>query len=59
MIMYTIISYELDIAGRWLVRVAINNSRTIFLSFDHYPSQEEVDATVTKWIESQEPEEQP
>jgi hypothetical protein len=57
--MYTIISREQDIAGRWLVRVAINDERTIFLNFDHDPSQEEVDTAVTKWLESQQPEEQP
>ena len=53
--MYQVVSKEQDIAGRWLVRVVITPERTAFFSFNHNPTQEEVDAVVEKYLNPPQP----
>lgn len=49
---YTITEVFLDPANKYRVRVVINENSTQFFKFDHYPSQEEVNLTVSNYLES-------
>lgn len=54
--MYQIVSKEQDMAGRWMVRAVITSERTAFFSFDHDPTQAEVDAVADKYVNRPQPE---
>lgn len=43
---YIIIENVVDASAAHRIRVIVDENNTIFLKFDHYPSQEEVNTTV-------------
>ena len=47
---YTISELFLDPANKYRVRVIIDENRTEFFKFDHYPTQEEVNEVVNTYI---------
>jgi len=47
---YTISELFLDPANKYRVRVIIDENRTEFFKFDHYPTQEEINETVTVYL---------
>ena len=49
---YIISELFLDPANKYRVRVIIDENRTEFFKFDHYPTQEEVNEAVIVYINS-------
>lgn len=52
---YTITEVFLDDGGNYRTRVIISDEtkETMFLKFDHYPTQDEVNAVVQNYISSE------
>ncbi len=50
--MYKIHSVEKDMAGKYRVKVKINESESIQFKFDHIPDQDEVDLHVERLIQA-------
>lgn len=50
---YTISELFLDPANKYRVRVIIDENRTEFFKFDHYPTQDEVNAMVEIYLNNQ------
>ena len=48
---YIITESFLDMGNRYRTRVIISDTETIFLSFDHFPTQEEVNVLVELELE--------
>jgi hypothetical protein len=49
--MYKIIKHSIDLAGIYRVSVEIKPRFIRLFNFDHYPTQEEVDAVAQRYIE--------
>lgn len=62
--LYTIISLEQDMAGKWYARVvtAVDSNdepaETQFFKFDTQPTPEDVQAAVNQWLASQQQQEE-
>jgi hypothetical protein len=50
---YIISELFLDPANKYRVRVIINENRSEFFKFDHYPTQEEVNIVVENYLYNQ------
>lgn len=50
---YTVVETIVDIAGKYRVRVLIDENTAQFFKFDHAPSQEEIDIFVTNYLKNQ------
>ena len=50
--MFEIANHFVDAAGKYFVRVVISETEAHFFNFDHYPTQEEVDARATLYVEA-------
>ncbi len=48
--MYPIISINVDVASKWIVRVMIDTDNTAFFKFDTEPTQELIDSTVEEYL---------
>jgi hypothetical protein len=56
--MFEIANHFIDEAGVYFVRVVIDDTQAQFFTFDHYPTQEEVDTVAQRFVDAQqEPEE--
>ena len=51
---YEINEIIIDPAGKYRARVIIDENSSIFLKFDHYPSQEEVNIVVENYLQNTE-----
>lgn len=49
---YTIVEIIVDAAGKYRVRVLINENTAQFFKFDHVPSQEEVNEVVENYLQN-------
>jgi hypothetical protein len=49
--MYKIIKHIVDMAGIYMVVVEINKGTAKIFNFDHYPTQEEVDAVAQRFVD--------
>jgi hypothetical protein len=52
---YKITEVFLDAADKYRARVVIDENSTQFFKFDYYPTQEEVNETVSNYLQSQNP----
>jgi hypothetical protein len=52
--MFEIANHFIDEAGVYFVRVVISDSEAQFFTFDHYPTQEEVDTVAQRFVDSKE-----
>jgi hypothetical protein len=52
--MFEIANHFIDEAGVYFVRVVISDSEAQFFTFDHYPSQEEVDTVAQRFVNAKE-----
>ena len=50
--MFEIANHFIDAAGVYFVRVVISDSEAQFFTFDHYPTQEEVDTVAQRFVEA-------
>jgi hypothetical protein len=50
---YTISELFLDPANKYRVRVIIDENTTEFFKFDHYPTQDEVNSIVERYLNNQ------
>jgi hypothetical protein len=50
--MYEIVDHFIDLAGVYFIRVKINENQTNFFTFDHYPTQEEVDTVAQRFVDA-------
>lgn len=50
--MYEIANHFIDEAGVYFVRVVIDDTEARFFTFDHYPTQEEVDEVAQRYVDS-------
>lgn len=50
--MYKIANHFVDEAGVYFVRVVISDTEAQFFTFDHYPTQEEVDEVAQRYVEA-------
>lgn len=50
--MYEIANHFIDEAGVYFVRVVISDTEAQFFTFDHYPTQEEVDTVAQRFVEA-------
>jgi len=50
--MFEIANHFIDEAGVYFVRVVISDSEAQFFTFDHYPTQEEVDTVAQRFVEA-------
>ena len=50
--MFEIANHFIDEAGVYFVRVIIDETEAQFFTFDHYPTQEEVDARAQIYLEA-------
>jgi hypothetical protein len=48
--MFEIANHFIDEAGVYFVRVVIDENQTQFFTFDHYPTQEEVDLVAQRFV---------
>jgi hypothetical protein len=56
--MFEIANHFIDEAGVYFVRVVIDDTQAQFFTFNHYPTQEEVDTVAQRFVDAQqEPEE--
>ena len=53
--MFEIANHFIDEAGVYFVRVVIDETEAQFFSFDHYPTQEEVDTVAQRFVEAKQP----
>lgn len=51
--MYEIANYFIDASGVYFVRVIIDETQAQFFTFDHYPTQEEVDLVAQQFVDAQ------
>jgi hypothetical protein len=51
--MFEIANYFIDEAGVYFVRVVIDDTQAQFFTFDHYPTQEEVDLVAQRFVDAQ------
>lgn len=47
---YTIVETIIDPAGKYRLRILIDENTTQFFKFDHLPSQEEINNFVTNYL---------
>ena len=52
--MFEIANHFIDAAGVYFVRVVISDSEAQFFTFDHYPTQEEVDTVAQRFVDARE-----
>jgi hypothetical protein len=52
--MYEILEMNTEPDGHLIVRVAINENRSVFFSFQETPTQEQIDAEVQKLLQAEE-----
>jgi hypothetical protein len=52
--MFEIANHFIDEAGVYFVRVVISDSEAQFFTFDHYPTQEEVNTVAQRFVDSKE-----
>jgi hypothetical protein len=57
--MFEIANHFIDEAGVYFVRVVIDETEAQFFTFDHYPTQEEVDAVAQRFVDARQPIEEP
>lgn len=50
---YEIVEIIMDLAGKYRVRVKIDENTSHFFKFDHSPSQEEVNEVAENYLKSQ------
>jgi hypothetical protein len=50
--MYEIANHFIDEAGVYFVRVVIDETEAQFFTFDHYPTQEEVDTVAQRFVDA-------
>jgi hypothetical protein len=50
--MFEIANHFIDEAGVYFVRVVISDTEAQFFTFDHYPTQEEVDVVAQRFVEA-------
>jgi hypothetical protein len=50
--MFEIANHFIDEAGVYFVRVVIDETEAQFFTFDHYPTQEEVDTVAQRFVEA-------
>lgn len=48
---YYVHSVEQDIAGKWHARVCISSSEAVFLTFENYPTMEEIQDAASIYVE--------
>jgi hypothetical protein len=53
--MFEIANHFIDEAGVYFVRVVISDSEAQFFTFDHYPTQEEVDTVAQRFVDAKQP----
>ena len=53
--MFEIANHFIDEAGVYFVRVVISDTETQFFTFDHYPTQEEVDTVAQRFVDARQP----
>jgi hypothetical protein len=53
--MYEIANHFIDEAGVYFVRVVIDETEAQFFTFDHYPTQEEVDTVAQRFVDARQP----
>jgi hypothetical protein len=53
--MFEIANHFIDEAGVYFVRVVISDSEAQFFTFDHYPTQEEVDVVAQRFVDAKQP----
>ena len=53
--MFEIANHFIDEAGVYFVRVVISDTEAQFFTFDHYPTQEEVDTVAQRFVEAKQP----
>ena len=53
--MFEIANHFIDEAGVYFVRVVIDETEAQFFTFDHYPTQEEVDTVAQRFVEARQP----
>jgi hypothetical protein len=51
--MFEIANHFIDEAGVYFVRVVIDETQAQFFTFDHYPTQEEVDTVAQRFVDAQ------
>jgi hypothetical protein len=57
--MFEIANHFIDEAGVYFVRVVIDETEAQFFTFDHYPTQEEVDTVAQRFVDAKQPIEEP
>jgi hypothetical protein len=50
--MFEIANHFIDEAGVYFVRVVIDETEAQFFTFDHYPTQEEVDTVAQRFVDA-------
>jgi hypothetical protein len=50
--MFEIANHFIDEAGVYFVRVIISDTEAQFFTFDHYPTQEEVDTVAQRFVDA-------
>jgi len=50
--MFEIANHFIDEAGVYFVRVVIDETEAQFFTFDHYPTQEEVDNVAQRFVDA-------
>jgi hypothetical protein len=50
--MYPVTEKYIDMAGKYMVRVLINDTDTIFLKFQHDPTDEEIQIETQKYLDN-------
>jgi Fe-S-cluster formation regulator IscX/YfhJ len=50
--MFEIANHFIDEAGVYFVRAVISDTEAQFFSFDHYPTQEEVDTVAQRFVDA-------
>ena len=53
--MFEIANHFIDEAGVYFVRVVIDETEAQFFTFDHYPTQEEVDTAAQRFVDAKQP----
>ena len=53
--MFEIANHFIDEAGVYFVRVVIDETEAQFFTFDHYPTQEEVDTVAQRFVDAKQP----
>jgi len=53
--MFEIANHFIDEAGVYFVRAVIDETEAQFFTFDHYPTQEEVDTVAQRFVDARQP----